>query len=294
MPRFKRIKSDDELIPVLKELPSVDLACRGQGSAHDHLLTARIDRCLDGLCTEDHLLTERAVCQRFREHAPIYLSTLEAEYLKTPWLQLVVMQHYGAPTRLLDWTKSPWVAAYFAVSSDWKSDGYVYVFPRIKLEADIRSRFRPELKELTWGPHGNEMGFSDDRWDLAGNNATLFDLTKVNQLSEWVTTYYCRKAHFPRLVAQQGLFTFASKPRVNHWQHITGCLSADDCWLIEIASDAKAACLRILNHMGLNGATLFPGADGIGRSLEGFARAWHLDPRPPQFGRLTSDGTDGP
>ena len=42
------------------------------------------------------------------------------------------MQHYGAPTRLLDWTLSPWVAAYFAVS-DLQDDGEIWAFNQAQL-----------------------------------------------------------------------------------------------------------------------------------------------------------------
>jgi hypothetical protein len=200
------------------------------------------------------------------------------------------MQHYGAPTRLLDWTKSPWVAAFFAVSDGWQSDGYVFIFCRRRLEQRIRERFANELdppgeKRLVWGPHPSGERFSDPDWDLATANERLFSPEVVGKLSEWVTTYYCREAHFPRLVAQQGLFTFASKSGVDHWKGISGLLDDDDCMEVQIAREAKPEILRRLNSVGLNGATLFPGADGIGKSLDGFARAWHLEPRPSQFGR---------
>jgi hypothetical protein len=194
------------------------------------------------------------------------------------------MQHYGAPTRLLDWTKSAWVATFFAVSDGWEYDGYVYGFRRDRLEKSIRRNFRSELKDIVWGPHPSDMKFHDTKWDLAEANDRLFDPTIVKNLSDWVTTYYCREAHFPRLIAQQGLFTFGSKPNLDHWVQISSLLQdKDDCFVIKINRDSKPDILRGLNNVGLNGATLYPGPDGIGRSLEGFARCWHLKPRPSQF-----------
>lgn len=276
------IKSWDKLISFFQSLPPVDIACRGQDKEYDDIIKAKIDRCLNLSDLQSHLRIERAVCQRFREHAPIHLSIVEHRYLATRWLQLVVMQHYGTPTRLLDWTKSAWIATFFAVSAGWESDGYVYGFRRDKLEDCIKEKFSSEISSLAWGPHTSDMKFPDEEWDLAEANDKLFDPKDVENLSEWVATYYCREAHFPRLVAQQGLFTFGSKPDLDHWEQISSLIQ-DDCFKVQIKCQAKPDILRGLNNVGLNGATLFPGPDGIGRSLEEFVRAWPLEPRPSQF-----------
>lgn len=39
-----------------------------------------------------------------------------------------MLQHYGAPTRVLDWTTSPAISLYYAVNENFESDGAIFIF----------------------------------------------------------------------------------------------------------------------------------------------------------------------
>jgi len=62
----------------------------------------------------------------FQETAFPVASVDEQKAMSSDMTTLMVLQHYGVPTRLLDWSLSPYVSAFFAVDDDESLDGELW------------------------------------------------------------------------------------------------------------------------------------------------------------------------
>lgn len=76
-------------------------------------------------------LNEQKMFDEFKRRYPDQSSNHKTTY---EWLTL--MQHYGLPTRLLDWSSNLLVALYFCCISDEDYDGSLYVFDPTYMERD--------------------------------------------------------------------------------------------------------------------------------------------------------------
>lgn len=155
----------------------------------------------------------------FQERAPFYSTS----FTENVWERLFLAQHYGLPTRLLDWTRNPLVALYFAVARKYEGDSAVYV---LKDQEPFDWRKNSECSPLECKSFGN------------------FDFAKVipPSISE-------------RIVAQSGLFTIHAKPAVT--------LEASHVDCIVIPAELRRSFKKMLHQYGVHEASIFPGLDGL-------------------------------
>ena len=108
------VTSLDDLVLMLSRPHLAGQFFRGQSNESWQLLPS-LDRLLLKAIGPDatYEAFESSTIGLFKRHASTVLSSLPDDDDFLSWLTL--MQHFGAPTRLLDWTESPFVALYFAV-----------------------------------------------------------------------------------------------------------------------------------------------------------------------------------
>ena len=225
---------------------------RGQ-SDEDWQLDDSLSRLVEpALATRDRLINlEQIAWREFRGQAHLYMplgGEPNHESLLDWWS---LMQHFGCPTRLLDWTGSPFVAAYFAVVEKPGCDGAVWAF---------------DGEPLLMGEPGTKAGVkaAQVRLHLSKDKASLFWEEKIPSL---VLPFRPAKLH-SRLAAQRGAFTVCSTPG-NHGEWIDNSFADPDhqhCHKIIIPQYLKLDFLRRLMRINVSASSLFPGLDGLGRT----------------------------
>ncbi|MBA5690307.1 FRG domain-containing protein [Rugamonas apoptosis] len=189
---------------------------------------------------------ERAL-RIFRRKAHIYLP--DAGVLIDDFRCLALMQHHGAPTRLLDFTKSPFVAAFFALYRTTKSSAV----------------FALDTPTLWRAAPSNDVSLRRELIDprINGNFERYFASNDKDVI--WVGE---PEEMDRRLVAQSGTFVMPGvldKPLDDIIQRYEsgGALIKKFILPPSIREEAMLSLYR----MNITHATLFPDLDGLARSI---------------------------
>lgn len=231
---------------------------RGLPNSNYHLVTS-----LRRNCKEKKNDIELAILRNFVKYA-----ALEDSALKTSiWRQMIVGQHHGLPSRLLDWTYSVLIALHFATSGEnlddmSKNDAVLWQIDILEMNKRLPKNYQTTLK--------NESAFlmTVDMMDSLTRGGNTYDI--LNRYDSDMGTASMVFLEPPsidqRIIGQYSYFSIIPS-RIENLQDDTGI----ETFLDEtqntvkyiISTDLKWRIRDMLDQMNINERILFPGLDGI-------------------------------
>jgi hypothetical protein len=194
---------------------------------------------------------EERILRIFQRKAHLFLEHIPDLMDSFQWLAL--MQHHGAPTRLLDFTWSPHVAAFFALECA-TVDAAVWALNPPKVTETVNSLI-PPLDTL-----------KPDEYNFRGSeNFEKFFLPGVHPFVFIGEPFVMNK----RLIAQEGSFAvpgIIEKPI----EDVLSLHPDSDHTIVKIVlhtSNIRREAMRSLYNMNITNATLFPDLEGLARSM---------------------------
>ena len=185
---------------------------------------------------------EIVMLDKFKCNAHLYLNHLPQQEDDFSWLSL--MQHHGAPTRLLDFSFSFYVALYFALESG-ENDASIYCINHDSIKNDDDFYFGEERLEVYKRILDGQKN-KDDECLFA------FEPTFSNQ----------------RILSQQGLFVATNTLKYTHEKILNDYqIHKEDAFKIIIPKELRLMGLKKLHQMNINSTNIYPGLDGFSKSL---------------------------
>lgn len=192
----------------------------------------------------------------FEQRSPPFVS----QSFDGEWEQMFFMQHYGIPTRLLDWTESPFIALYFALSScertaagKPKSDAAFWML-------DPAEWNRGALRDISY-----DGGILNPNREQIKSYSPKVDLAERKNLP--VMIYGTHNS--PRIVAQRGMFALFGKSvepmEVNYENNDFG---EGVLQKVIIPKECRDDLASSLFRKGVSDSTIYPDLHGLSLELK--------------------------
>ena len=220
-----------------------NFAFRGLADKTFHLTNSFIRNCGDRAGLEYHLL------RNFRKYAQ--LDEVDLDY--SDWRCMTLAQHHGLPTRLLDWTYSPFVAIHFATyqTDMYNTDGVIWEVDYVKANRLLPPPLITRLNEA--GANAFTIGMLE---------SAVLDIREFDNLvPEDLVLFFEPPSIDARIVNQFALFSVMSSATANLDEWLAG--HPDLFKRIIIPKELKWEIRDKLDQANITERMLFPGLDGL-------------------------------
>ncbi len=187
----------------------------------------------------------------------------------TDWDWLALAQHHGLPTRLLDWTYSPYVALHFATADieQFDRDGIIWALNYEELKTYLPENLKEQLRLVGSNSFTTEM--------LNEAYHSINELSK--EVGEFVVPFEPPSLDY-RIVNQYAIFTFMSHASAMLDEWLSG--KPDLYFRIRIPAALKWEIRDRLDQVNINERVLFPGFEGLSKWLRRhYSPKVHDDPK---------------
>lgn len=195
---------------------------------------------------------EKSILRNFTKYALIE----DPKLSNSVWRQLIIGQHHGLPTRLLDWTYSPLIALHFATSGEAfsqmeRTDCVVWAIDIEEIHSLLPREYKKKLQEESSYLFTVEMldklvqRLEQYDTDMKDNSMVLIEPPSIDQ----------------RIINQYSYFSIVPQEVTDIEDFLNRSTSHTVKYVID--RSLKWRIRDMLDQMNVNERIMFPGLDGL-------------------------------